>query len=172
MSRPTIAASVLAVLALPGVVAVLVPALLVLVTAGLPDTLHPAGVVALMAGLGALLWCVCDFHRAGRGTLAPWAPPARLVTTGLYARSRNPMYVGVVLMLTGWALMLRSVPHAVYAAVVAGAFHLRVVMGEEPYLARRHGEAWRRYAQQVPRWLLRVRPAPARSGPGAGRTPP
>jgi protein-S-isoprenylcysteine O-methyltransferase Ste14 len=63
------------------------------------------------------------------------------------------MYVAVVLVLWGWALGFRSQSVAIYALVVMGAFHLRVVFGEEPSLARRHGEQWVRYKSQVPRWL-------------------
>jgi protein-S-isoprenylcysteine O-methyltransferase Ste14 len=42
----------------------------------------------------------------------------------------------------------------IYALAVVVAFHLRVVFGEEPWLARTHGEAWQRYRAQVPRWLF------------------
>jgi protein-S-isoprenylcysteine O-methyltransferase Ste14 len=63
------------------------------------------------------------------------------------------MYVAVLLVLWGWALGFRSRSVAIYALVVMVAFHLRVVVGEEPWLARRHGEQWVRYKAQVPRWL-------------------
>ena len=101
-----------------------------------------------------LLWCVRDFYVAGRGTLAPWAPPSRLVVVGLYRFSRNPMYIAVSLVLLGWAIAFWSVPLLIYAGIVIGAFHLRVVFGEEPWLARRHGDEWERYRARVPRWLI------------------
>jgi protein-S-isoprenylcysteine O-methyltransferase Ste14 len=103
--------------------------------------------------LALLLWCVGVFYREGRGTLAPWDPPRALVTTGVYGLSRNPMYVAVVLVLCGWALGFRSLPLAAYAIIVMIGFHLRVVFGEEPWLARTHGEAWTRYTARVPRWM-------------------
>jgi hypothetical protein len=86
-----------------------------------------------------LLWCVRDFYVRGRGTLAPWSPPLRLVVDGLYRYTRNPMYVAVVLILLGWAATFDV--HALYAcaAAVAVAFHLRVRLHEEPFLARTHG---------------------------------
>src|SRR4030095_2426822 len=138
-------------LALPGIVAVLVPALL----AGSIDTrqLHGEGVAVFLAGSLILLWCVRDFYVAGKGTLAPWDPPRHLVSVGLYRSSRNPMYVGVLLILIGWTLAVRSRSLLIYAVVVAILFHVRVVMNEEPWLARTFPNEWPRFKSQVPRWL-------------------
>jgi protein-S-isoprenylcysteine O-methyltransferase Ste14 len=116
--------------------------------------LHPAGLPALGIGLFLLLWCVREFYVSGKGTLAPWSPPRRLVTTGLYRFSRNPMYVAVALMLTGWTIACPSRMLAIYTCLVIVAFHLRVVFGEEPWLARTHGATWDEYRACVPRWLL------------------
>src|SRR5262245_4238076 len=131
-------------------VALIVPWLL------LPDTwqFHVAAIPALVVGTVLLLWCVRDFYVAGRGTLAPWSPPKHLVTVGLYRYSRNPMYVAVATMLFGWALALASPGLAIYGVLVCVAFQLRVVYGEEPWLARTHGAAWEEYRARVPRWLL------------------
>jgi protein-S-isoprenylcysteine O-methyltransferase Ste14 len=104
-------------------------------------------------GVFALLWCVRDFYVSGRGTLAPWDPPKQLVIVGLYHFVRNPMYVAVLMILAGWSLLYRSWPLALYAAVVALAFHVRVVLYEEPWLERQFGVDWERYAARVSRWL-------------------
>lgn len=146
------ARALLAFLALPGLVAFAVPAVW-LQLSGRTRLAHPAGLVLLAAGSGALLWCARDFYLSGRGTLAPWAPPRRLVVVGLYRFSRNPMYVAVALVLLGWGVSFASAGLLVYALAVVAAFHLRVVFGEEPWLARTHGDAWRRYAARVRRWL-------------------
>ena len=61
--------------------------------------------------------------------------------------------VVVVMVLCGWALGFRARSLVIYAAVVAAAFHLRVVFGEEPWLARQYGNEWIRYKARVPRWL-------------------
>jgi protein-S-isoprenylcysteine O-methyltransferase Ste14 len=140
--------AVLAFLAMPGIVAYVVP-LWVLPRADAGIT--AAGIVVVAAGTVILLRCVRDFYVAGRGTLAPWSPPRHLVTTGLYRHSRNPMYVGVTLILIGWAMTFRSVSHAVYALVIAAVFYLRVVMFEEPWLASTHGGDWQHYRARVPR---------------------
>ncbi len=149
------ARSLVAFLALPGVVAFGVPAAWLAATKGFRDP-RPLGFPLLALGIAGLLWCVRDFHVLGRGSLAPWAPPRELVVRGLYRWSRNPMYLSVLVLLLGWAVTFASRGLAIYAAGVAVAFHLRVVLGEEPWLERTHGERWQRYAARVPRWLGRV----------------
>ncbi len=144
--------AVLAFVALPGMVAFAAP--LLLLAPGVPGGFSNAfGLIPVGLGTALLLWCVRDFYVAGRGTLAPWAPPQALVVTGLYRFSRNPMYIAVTLVLWGWALGFRSQSLAIYALAVMLTFHLRVVFGEEPWLARTHGQAWTRYRAQVPRWF-------------------
>jgi protein-S-isoprenylcysteine O-methyltransferase Ste14 len=145
------ARALVAFIALPGVVAFLVP-LLVFRPATTAFT-NWWGVAPLGVGIVVLLASVREFYVAGRGTLAPWAPPTALVATGLYSRSRNPMYVAVFLILSGWAIGFRSWPLALYAVAVLVAFHLRVVLHEEPWLARTFGVAWMRYRARVSRWL-------------------
>lgn len=113
----------------------------------------PLGLVAVALGTAGLLWCARSFLVSGKGTLAPWAPPQALVVVGLYRYSRNPMYVCVVVILLGWAVAFRSAGLMAYALAVAVAFYLRVVFGEEPWLARRHGAAWRQYTLRVRRWF-------------------
>lgn len=155
--------AVTAFLVMPGVVGFLVPFLL---RPARPVRL--AALPVLVVGCATLLWCVRDFYVAGRGTLAPWSPPRSLVTVGLYRWSRNPMYVGVVVLLCGWALAYGSTALWLYAAAVAIAFHLRVVLGEEPWLARKYGDAWRAYSARVPRWVGRPRRAGQRGRATAG----
>jgi protein-S-isoprenylcysteine O-methyltransferase Ste14 len=144
--------AVFAFLALPGLVAFAVP-IAWLVAGAHMQLAVPSGLLPLAAGCVALLWCVRDFHVAGKGTLAPWSPPVHLVEVGLYRHSRNPMYVSVTLILLGWAIAFAVPGLLLYALVIAVAFHLRVVFGEEPWLARTHGERWQAYASRVPRWF-------------------
>jgi len=146
--------ALLAFLALPGTVAFLVPYLLLDPADRFSNEL---GLILLLPGLAGLLWCVWLFYSEGRGTLAPWSPPRHLVVTGPYRYSRNPMYVSVALILSAWALGFHSTTLGVYALAVMMAFHLRVVLGEEPWLARTHGEVWHRYRAAVPRWLGRAK---------------
>jgi protein-S-isoprenylcysteine O-methyltransferase Ste14 len=149
-SGPSLGQALASFLILPGTVAFLAPWLLRPDGAGFRAVALPV----LAVGIFLLLWCVRDFYVAGRGTLAPWAPPERLVVVGLYRWSRNPMYVAVLLILCGWALAFASGGLWLYAALVAVGFHLRVVLGEEPWLERTHGAEWTAYRARVPRWLL------------------
>jgi len=143
--------ALIAFLALPGIVAFAIPA--AWVRAADAPLVHPAGLGLLIVGAAALLWCVRDFYVQGKGTLAPWSPPARLVIVGLYRFTRNPMYVAVTLVLLGWAVSFAMAGLVTYAIIVAIAFELRVVFGEEPWLAERHGPQWTEYARRVPRWF-------------------
>ena len=156
----SLGSAVLAFVALPFVVAVVVPLALI----GLSDgwgplgALDPPGVALFVLGLGILLVTVREFFTQGRGTLAPWNPPRRLVTTGLFAHCRNPMYVGVLATILGEAWALRSPGIAVYAVVLAIAFDLRVRTFEEPWAQARFPDHWPAYRNAVPRWWPRRTP--------------
>jgi protein-S-isoprenylcysteine O-methyltransferase Ste14 len=143
--------AILAFVALPGTVAFAIPLMLASWMQSLPLR-NPLGLIILLCGLFLLLWCVREFYVAGRGTLAPWTPPKYLVVSGPYRYCRNPMYVGVELILIGWAALYWSALLLLYAAGVAVAFHLRVVLAEEPWAARTFGESWSAYRGSTPRW--------------------
>ena len=132
-----------------GMVAFAVPALIVNVS-GTRSEMAMATTLLFALGLLALLACVREFYIAGKGTLAPWAPPVNLVTSGLYRVTRNPMYVAVLLILLAWFLLSPTADIALYT--------LRVVLGEEPWLKRTFGNAWAAYSASVPRWLWPMRP--------------
>jgi protein-S-isoprenylcysteine O-methyltransferase Ste14 len=144
--------ALLAFLALPGLVAFVVP-WFVFAPHTPPGGVRPTGVAVLAVGTFILGWCVRDFYVLGRGTLAPWEPPRVLVVRGLYRYSRNPMYVGVLCIVAGWGLGFQSIALIAYAVALGVLFHLRIVLSEEPFLARTHGVQWEQYAARVPRWL-------------------
>ena len=148
--------ALIAFIAVPGLVAFAIPASW-LGYAALFQPSHPLGLLLIAPGSAALLWCVRDFYVAGKGTLAPWAPPEKLVTVGLYRYSRNPMYTSVAFILFGWAIFFASASMLLYALFFVALFHLRVVYGEEPWLARTFGKEWQRYASRVPRWIRLIR---------------
>jgi protein-S-isoprenylcysteine O-methyltransferase Ste14 len=140
-------------LALPGIVAFVIPIWIGTSAGGTAHYLVPA-IVLLCLGAFLLLWCVREFYVFGRGTLAPWDPPRHLVTSGPYRLSRNPMYIGVVTILAGWCALWGSRSLIVYSLCFMIGFHLRVLLHEEPWAARRFGSAWDAYRARVPRWIV------------------
>jgi protein-S-isoprenylcysteine O-methyltransferase Ste14 len=145
--------AIAAFIALPGVVAFAIP-LWIGLAAGRSVRYLMAGGVLLSLGTFLLLLCVREFYVSGRGTLAPWDPPRQLVTSGPYRCSRNPMYVGVILILSGWCVFWGSRTLLIYEVLIMAGFHLRVLLFEEPWAAGRFGAEWDAYRARVPRWVI------------------
>jgi protein-S-isoprenylcysteine O-methyltransferase Ste14 len=148
----------LAIVLLPGTVALVIPALIVWL--GGADIEPVTGVIgALLIGIGLALvaWTVWLFASVGRGTLAPWDPTSRLVVAGPYRHVRNPMITGVGTILAGQALLFRSWGIAIALAVFALVNAIYFPLVEEPGLRRRFGAEYEEYCARVPRWLPRVR---------------
>ena len=154
--------SILFVVLIPGTVAGYVPFLILESSAGEigPRATIGSGVATCLMVLGAavLLRCVWDFFAAGRGTLAPFDPPRKLVVRGLYRFTRNPMYNGVVLVLIGEAWLFQSPTLWKYAALVFVMFNVMVIAYEEPTLESQFGERFRLYKRVVPRWGFTTHP--------------
>ena len=116
------------------------------------------GVILLAAGLFALVQAFVRFVVEGSGTPAPIAAPERLVVGGLYSYVRNPMYVAVLAVIVGQALILGQLVLLPYAAtfwLITAAF---VRWYEEPALTRRFGADYEAYRRAVPAWRPRLRP--------------
>ncbi|WP_107851662.1 methyltransferase family protein [Oceanimonas marisflavi] len=108
----------------------------------------------LLAGIMLMVLAAWALYRA-ETTLLPFAPERtrRLVTTGVFARSRNPIYLGDALWLLAWALWLQSWP-ALLGPVLFVAYMNRVqISAEERALALRFGPAYADYCTRVRRWL-------------------
>lgn len=154
--------ALLAFLVLPGVVAFIVPPVLALIDPWKTGIFLPGAFVMLL-GIVLLLWCVRDFYVSGKGTLAPWDPPTKLVVVGLYRYMRNPMYVGVIILVVGWSVLLTSPVLMCYALILGVGFHIRVLIHEEPWLESQFGNEWREYRSAVGRWVPRLTPWNGRS---------
>ena len=148
--------SLLFLIAVPGVVAGYVP--LALLRKG---SQVETGLLSYLAfplwvsGVVILFWCFWDFLVKGRGTPAPIDPPKELVATGFYRYVRNPMYVGVLLILAGHFLWLGYWNLIIYTAFAFLLTHLFVVLYEEPHLRKLFGQAYEGYLNRVPRWMPR-----------------
>lgn len=92
----------------------------------------------------------------GSGTPAPIFPTDRLVAEGFYRFMRNPMYVAVLAIVIGQALLFSSLLVLAYAVVLAAAFHLFVLFYEEPTLRKTYGASYDAYCAEVGRWLPRL----------------
>jgi protein-S-isoprenylcysteine O-methyltransferase Ste14 len=151
----------------PGVVAGLAPWWL---TGWQPGATWPAlvritGAVLTGAGAAVLLAAFAQFAVQGRGTPAPLAPTEQLVVRGLYRYVRNPMYLAVLALITGQALLLSRPVLLGYAAAIAATVTAFVYGYEQPTLARRYGTRYEAYRRAVPGWWPRLPPSHKTPGP-------
>ena len=102
-----------------------------------------------------VIWAFAQFVLDGLGTPAPPAPTERLVVRGFYRYVRNPMYLAVLSVIAGQALVFSRPVLLAYAAVVGIAFGAFTRWYEQPVLARRYGAQYEDYRQDVPGWLPR-----------------
>ena len=110
----------------------------------------------LLGGM-ILLWSFWNFLREGRGTPSPTDPPKELVAVGFYRYVRNPMYVGIFLILLGHFLWFKFIWLIVYLLVVFVFVHSFVTLYEEPTLKRKFGAGYEEYLENVPRWIPRFK---------------
>ncbi|HWC15860.1 MAG TPA: isoprenylcysteine carboxylmethyltransferase family protein [Terriglobales bacterium] len=126
----------------------------------------PAEIVgSLLVAIGSvvLLDSFARFALKGLGTPAPVFPTRHLVVSGLYRFVRNPMYVAVLAVILGQALIFTSPRVLEYGAAVWLAFHLFVCLYEEPTLRRTFGAEYEAFCAGVPRWIPRAKPWKATS---------
>ncbi len=127
----------------------------------LPDW-NSTAVLAALAGAAVTAWCLVAFVVRGRGTPALFDAPRRLVAWGPYRYTRNPMYLGVAILLFGFGLSQRSPSIVLFVPVWWALSHLLVVLYEERALRRKFGPDYDAYCRQTPRWIPRsVHPASA-----------
>lgn len=142
----------------PGIVLVYLPFEITRfrVPLGEPFWQEIVAVALILLGLTPLFESIIRFVRVGRGTLMPIVPTEHLVATGLYRYVRNPMYVGVVVVLIGETVLFWSSDMVLYTGIVWLGFDLFIRLYEEPTLQRRHGDEYVRYCARVRRWWPRT----------------
>ena len=119
------------------------------------------GLWVLLNGVGLAGWCANLFNVEGRGTPLPMAPPRRFLMTGPYRYVRNPMLLGLILILIGEVILFRSRVLALYTGTMMIVAGLYIRGLEEPGLVKRFGQPYQEYCQRVPRWIpRRVPPGP------------
>jgi protein-S-isoprenylcysteine O-methyltransferase Ste14 len=110
-----------------------------------------AGGILIAVGLTMAVIARRGFLRA-RTNVEPWKPALTVVTDGIFAWMRNPMYVGVMLLLAGLAIALASDWLLVLLLPTALILHFGVVKREERYLEQKFGNVYRAYTGKVPRY--------------------
>ena len=159
----------LAIAALPFVIAVVIPVWLSRRYESSPTPDVPeltifsilarvAGLCFILIGLFLFIHSVRRFATDGKGTLAPWDPPRKLVIRGPYRFVRNPMISGVIFVLVGEALFLLSLPHALWALTFFAINAVYIPLLEEPQLRHRFGAEYEEYCRNVRRLVPRLTP--------------
>jgi protein-S-isoprenylcysteine O-methyltransferase Ste14 len=116
------------------------------------------GAIMILAGVPGLVDSFARFALQGLGTPAPIAPTRNLVVTGLYRYVRNPIYVAVVAIILGQAVLIGDWRLIVYGALLWLFFHVWVVAYEEPTLEQTFGREYEAFRGGVPRWIPRMTP--------------
>ena len=117
-----------------------------------------AGTLLMGNGMYFLSITIWLFINIGKGTLAPWSPTKKLVVIGPYRHVRNPMISGVLMTLLGESAAFGSLGIFILFLLFFIINHIYFIYSEEPGLARRFGQEYLIYKQNVPRWIPRLRP--------------
>ena len=122
------------------------------------DATRAVGILLIVAGLPGIVDSFARFALQGLGTPAPIAPTQNLVVTGLYRYVRNPIYVALVAVILGQAILFGDWRLMIYGGLMWLAFHAFVLAYEEPVLAQSFGAEYEDFRANVPRWIPRLSP--------------
>jgi protein-S-isoprenylcysteine O-methyltransferase Ste14 len=149
-------------------VTLIIPTILLLVTREInlgwflsfPLNIIPIVTGSMLIGIGIFLLVKTNqlFAKIGKGTLAPWNPPKNLVVYGIYRHTRNPMILGILLILLGEAVVFGSIFLLLWFILVLVVNHIYIIKSEEPALIRRFKQDYLLYMKNVPRWIPRLKP--------------
>jgi len=116
------------------------------------------GISVMCVGLFVMVLTISMFIKIGKGTLAPWSPTRRLVIRSVYAHVRNPMILGVWIVLIGESIAIESWNIVVWSLAFLVINTIFFLAYEEPNLKKRFGEEYMEYKKNVPRWIPRLTP--------------
>ena len=121
------------------------------------------GLILMILGVSLYIWSAMNFLLRGKGTPAIWftkqlkfligQEPIKLVSTGLYKISRNPMYLGVLNIVLGLSIFFESKTILIYSVILGVFFHLVIILLEEPHLKAKFGQEYETYFEQTNRWF-------------------
>jgi protein-S-isoprenylcysteine O-methyltransferase Ste14 len=157
--------SIVFLLMVPSMILLVIPYLLI---SWFPWDFHHTwlaipGILLMITGITFLFFGMVAFIAHGKGTPAIWftkkirwligEEPSLLVSRGLYTRTRNPMYLGVVLVLSGEFLFLQKIILLCYCVFIFLFFNLVIIYLEEPHLRKKYGKDFTDYIGRTRRWL-------------------
>jgi protein-S-isoprenylcysteine O-methyltransferase Ste14 len=116
------------------------------------------GLFLILLGLFIMSLTISSFIKKGKGTLAPWSPTKKLVIAGLYGHVRNPMILGVLIVLMGESIMFLSVNIFAWTLIFFLINNIYFSLYEEPNLEERFGDEYREYKKNVQRWIPKLKP--------------
>ena len=119
------------------------------------DVLRLCAFLLGVSGAALQVWCIVLLQNFGKGTPSPVFPTQTLVVDGPYRCVRNPLNLGELMVFGALAAWFGSVALLFYMLLAFVAFHLFVVLWEEPANRRRFGENYRQYEAATSRWLPR-----------------
>lgn len=117
-----------------------------------------AGLLLIFTGLYIMILTITKFVRIGKGTLAPWSPTGKLVIDGMYRYVRNPMIIGVLIVLAGESIAILSLNIFIWTLIFFIINNIWYIFYEEPDLEKKFGDEYRKYKKSVPRWIPRLEP--------------
>ncbi len=118
----------------------------------IPDPVRWAGIPMIALGLGVILWAAALFKRNKTGII-PFSESTAVVTNGPYRFTRNPMYLGMTLMLLGTAIILRSLTPFVAPPLFVAIITWQYILPEEAHMERALGAPYLELKRKVRRWL-------------------
>lgn len=116
------------------------------------------GALLISLGIGFLIYTNKSFISRGKGTLAPWDPPKKLVISDAYRYVRNPMITSVLIIVLGESFIFSSIELFILFLFFFVLNHVYFVYSEEPGLIKRFGDEYIEYKKNVPRWIPRLTP--------------
>jgi len=117
-----------------------------------PPPFNLLAIPILIAGMVLIVAPAAEFHRR-QTAIDPFGEATVLVTDGWFRYSRNPIYVGMVVVLLAAALGLRAWVPLVVIPIFVAVIRLRFIRMEEGFLAQKFGESYRQYCSRVRRWI-------------------
>jgi protein-S-isoprenylcysteine O-methyltransferase Ste14 len=143
---------------LPVTVLIIIP-LLIEKNITVTSTLAAAGgIIIICGGLYIMARTIYAIIKIGKGTLAPWSPTKKLVISGMYRYTRNPMIMGVLTVLFGESLAILSLNIFIWAVIFFIVNTGWFILYEEPDLEKKFGEEYLEFKNNVPRWIPGAKP--------------